>query len=154
MAGQDTGARGELIRRSIMLQLKLIVDGVRDFLLVPVALVATLAGLLRGGDDPSREFNRVIELGRATDEWIDLFGVHQAAREAADVPDGAQGASPRNLEEWANRAEAAIQKEINSGELSEQAARALRRAMGRPDTGAGQTDGRAGDSEHDPGPGQ
>ncbi len=77
MAGQDTGARGELIRRSIMLQLKLIVDGVRDFLLVPVALVATLAGLLRGGDDPSREFNRVIELGRATDEWIDLFGVHQ-----------------------------------------------------------------------------
>lgn len=141
MTETQNPARGELLRRSLLLQVKLIVDGLRDFLLVPVALVATLAGLLRGGDDPAREFNRVIELGRASDEWIDLFGTHQAA----NGPHAGSG-QPKNLEEWASRAEEAIQKEIKSGELSEQAARALRRALGRPDAGppAAQDDKRPG----------
>lgn len=135
--------RGALIRRSFLLQLKLIVDGIRDFLLVPIAMVATLLGLLRGGDEPAREFNRVIELGRQSDEWIDLFGIHQDSavpnpevQSSEDVAAGVRspgpgGNHPRNLEAWANRAEAAIQNEIKSGQLSEQAARALRRALGR-----------------------
>ncbi len=161
--GRDVDGRRALLRRSILLQLKLVVDGLRDFLLVPIAMGATLMGLLRGGDEPAREFNRVIELGRATDEWIDLFGIHQApGSQSSDIPgpgvrnpavqstevqtkedgDGEVRATgeqppdpghsyPRNLEEWANRAEAVIQNEIKSGELSEQAARALRRALGR-----------------------
>lgn len=128
MSETHNSARGDLIRRSLLLQIKLIVDGVRDFLLVPVALVATLAGLLRGGDNPAREFDRVIELGRDSEEWIDLFGTHHEAKSGA-----AGGQHQNNLEEWASRAEAVIQKEIRSGELSEQAARALRRALGRPD---------------------
>lgn len=126
MSETDNSARSDLIRRSLLLQVKLIVDGVRDFLLVPVALVATLAGLLRSGDDPAREFNRVIELGRASEEWIDLFGTHQQANDARIGNN-----QPKTLEEWAGRAEEAIQKEIKSGELSEQAARAIRRALGR-----------------------
>jgi len=158
--GRDFDGRAALLRRSILLQLKLVVDGLRDFLLVPIAMGATLLGLLRGGDEPAREFNRVIELGRATDEWIDLFGIHQASdMHAAEIPgpdvdspdvestEMQQGevrtagvhpadpdlSPPRNLEEWANHAEAVIQREIKSGELSEQAARALRRALGRRD---------------------
>lgn len=142
MSETNNNPRGDLIRRSLMLQVKLIVDGVRDFLLVPVALVATLVGLLRSGEDPAREFDRVIELGRASDEWIDLFGMHQEANKAvpgSDQPRGQPGDQPRDqardqpktLEEWAGRAEEAIQKEIKSGELSEQAARALRSALRR-----------------------
>lgn len=138
MTGSDNTARGTLVRRSFLLQLKLVVDGIRDFLLVPVALVATLLGLLRGGANPAREFDRVIELGRASDEWIDLFGIHQEAQSAQ--ADENNPGNPRNLEGWAGRAEAVIQAEIRSGELSEQAASALRRALGRPDTGQLQPD--------------
>ena len=66
--------RIRLIRDSAILQAKLVVDGFRDALLIPVALIATLIGLLRGGENCSQEFRRVIELGRRSERWINLFG--------------------------------------------------------------------------------
>ena len=68
--------RAELIRETALLQIKLLADGFRDAVLIPVSLIATLIGLLRGGDKPDREFRRVIKLGRRSERWINLFG-HQ-----------------------------------------------------------------------------
>ena len=68
--------RGELIRNSVVFQLKLMADGFRDLVLLPVSLVATLVGLLRGGDEADREFKQVIEIGRGSEQWINLFGNH------------------------------------------------------------------------------
>jgi hypothetical protein len=68
--------RAELFRNSVVFQLKLMADGFRDLVLLPVSLVATLIGLLRGGDEPEREFNQVIEIGRGSEKWINLFGSH------------------------------------------------------------------------------
>jgi hypothetical protein len=65
-----------LARETAVLQVKLLVDGVRDAILIPVSVVAALIGLLRGGPDCDREFRRVIELGRRSERWINLFG-HQ-----------------------------------------------------------------------------
>jgi len=45
--------------------------------LLPVSLLATLIGLLRGGDEPGREFNQVLQLGRESEKWINLFGTHE-----------------------------------------------------------------------------
>jgi hypothetical protein len=70
--------RGQLFRNTVIFQLKLMADGFRDLLLLPVSLIASLIGLLRGGDEPDREFNEVLELGRRTERWIDLFGNHAA----------------------------------------------------------------------------
>jgi hypothetical protein len=70
--------RGMLIRNSVVFQLKLMADGLRDLLLLPISLIATVIGLLRGGDEPEREFNQVIEVGRDSEEWINLFGNHDA----------------------------------------------------------------------------
>ena len=79
MGDTKTSKRGELVRNSFKFQLKLMADGFRDLVLVPVSLVATLIGLLRGGEEPERELHGVIELGRETEKWINLFGNHQAA---------------------------------------------------------------------------
>jgi hypothetical protein len=68
--------RGTLVRNSVIFQLKLMVDGFRDLVLLPVSLVATIIGLLRGGDEPEREFNQIIEVGRESERWINLFGNH------------------------------------------------------------------------------
>lgn len=68
--------RGALIRNTVVFQLKLMADGFRDLLLLPISLIAALIGLLRGGDEPEREFNQVIEVGRSSEEWINLFGHH------------------------------------------------------------------------------
>ena len=65
-----------LIRDAATLQVKLLVDGFRDALLIPVSLIATVIGVLRGGDEPDREFKRVVELGRRSERWINLFGRH------------------------------------------------------------------------------
>lgn len=75
----DTASRNpriELIRKTAVLQIKLLVDGLRDAILIPLSLVAALIGVMRGGTDCDREFRRVIKLGRRSERWIDLFG-HQ-----------------------------------------------------------------------------
>jgi hypothetical protein len=72
----NTSKRGTLVRNTVVFQLKLMADGFRDLALLPISLIATVIGLLRGGDEPEREFNQVIELGRGTEQWINLFGNH------------------------------------------------------------------------------
>jgi hypothetical protein len=77
MHRDDRSPRTELVREAAVLQLKLLVDGLRDAMLIPISLVAALLGLLRGGPDCDREFRRVIKLGRRSERWINLFGHHQ-----------------------------------------------------------------------------
>jgi hypothetical protein len=72
--------RIELIRETAVLQIKLLVDGLRDAVLIPVSLGAALIGLLRGGPDCSREFKRVLKIGRRSERWINLFGHHRPAQ--------------------------------------------------------------------------
>ena len=76
MKNESRSSRVELIRESAVLQLKLLADGLRDAALIPVSLLATLVGLVRGGDEPDREYRKVIKLGRRSERWINLFG-HQ-----------------------------------------------------------------------------
>ena len=85
MNDAGTSKRGTLIRNTVVFQLKLMADGFRDLVLLPVSLIATLVGVLRGGDDPDREFRQVIELGLESEKWINLFGNH-------DVPEDASAA--------------------------------------------------------------
>ena len=66
--------RIRLVRDAATLQVKLMVDGLRDAVLIPVSLVAALIGFLRGGEEPDREFQRVLEMGRSSERWINLFG--------------------------------------------------------------------------------
>ena len=68
--------RIELMREAAVLQLKLLADGLRDAALIPVSLLAALVGLVRGGEEPDREYRQVIKLGRRSERWINLFG-HQ-----------------------------------------------------------------------------
>lgn len=76
MSETSPSKRVTLVRNTIVFQLKLMADGFRDLLLLPVSLIATLVGLVRGGDEPDREFNQVIQVGRQSEQWINLFGTH------------------------------------------------------------------------------
>ena len=78
MNPETRSPRAKLIREAAVLQVKLLVDGFRDAILIPVSLFAALIGLLRGGEDADREYRRVIKLGRRSERWINLFG-HQRA---------------------------------------------------------------------------
>ena len=77
MSETKPSKRGELVRHSVVFQLKLVADGLRDLMLVPISLFATIIGLIRGGEEPEREYEQIIELGRRSETWINLFGNHE-----------------------------------------------------------------------------
>ncbi len=117
MSESSESPRWDLIRSSLLFQLKLLADGLRDFLLVPVSIGATIAGLLRSGTDPEREFEQVLDFGRQTERWINLFGTHE--------PFGQAG----NLDQLVTRAEQLVREQAREGDVPEQAAAALQNAL-------------------------
>lgn len=80
----DTVGRWTLVRDIGVLQVKLVVDGLRDLLLVPASLVAGLMSLLSSDTErPGPYFYQLLDLGKQSERWINLFGALQNA--PADV---------------------------------------------------------------------
>jgi len=65
--------RSEVIRDTFVLQLKLIIDGFRDLLLMPLIFIATLVGLIMHKNKPGRYLYRLLSYGKASEGWIGLF---------------------------------------------------------------------------------
>jgi hypothetical protein len=74
MNNTNQSPRVSLMRDAIILQLKLLADGIRDAILIPLSLVAALVGLVEGGKNCDEKFRRVIKLGKRSERWINLFG--------------------------------------------------------------------------------
>ncbi len=70
---EDLNSRTEVVRDTIVLQLKLIVDGLRDLALMPICLLAAILGLLKHSEQPGRYMYRMLSYGRLTEKWIGLF---------------------------------------------------------------------------------
>ncbi len=83
----DSGdqSRLTLVWDVIVFQFKLAADGLRDLALVPISLVAALAGLLVGGSRPARYFHQVLKFGRRTEYWINLFGYRRRGATSDDI---------------------------------------------------------------------
>jgi hypothetical protein len=122
MTEVKSGKRAQLLRESLLFQVKLLADGLRDFLLMPVSLLATGVGLLRSGDDPEAEFVRVLELGRKSEQWINLFGTHEPLHEAGDAG---------SIDRLVSRAEQVVRDQVNTGAVSASAGRAIGDALGK-----------------------
>jgi hypothetical protein len=109
-----------LAREAAVLQLKLLADGFRDALLIPISLVAALIGLLRGGEDCDREYRRVIKLGRRSERWINLFG-HQRPLSTTN-PVG-------SMDHILNQVESIVVEQYRKGGNASDAREAVRKAM-------------------------
>lgn len=80
----------ELIRDAVVFQFKLLVDGIRDFVLIPVSFGAAIISLLRPGARAGTEFYDVVAFGRTTEKKINLFSVADkigADPVAEEIPD-------------------------------------------------------------------
>lgn len=120
MSDSQESPRKELVRKAAILQLKLLVDGVRDAMLIPLSLVAAIIGLLRGGDDADREFVEVIKLGRRTERWINLFG-HQ--------PPLRRSHPGSSLDSLLDRVEEVVMDQYREGQSAAEARAAISKAM-------------------------
>jgi hypothetical protein len=74
--------RWTLIRDATVFQFKLVVDGLRDLLLVPASIVAALISLVDNEDGkPGGQFYRMIAIGKQSERMINLFGAYENAPE-------------------------------------------------------------------------
>jgi len=76
--------RWTLTRDIAVLQVKLIFDGLRDFLLVPISLVAGIISLFSSGKSRDNEFYRLLRIGRKSERWINLFGAADRVQATSD----------------------------------------------------------------------
>lgn len=71
--------RKVLLRDLIIFQLKLLLDGLKDIVLSPLAVGAVALDILAPGDRTGRSFYAVMRLGERFDRWLNLFGAADRA---------------------------------------------------------------------------
>jgi hypothetical protein len=120
MTEEIPSPRIRLIRDALELQAKLLVDGFRDALLIPISIAATVVGVLRGGDDCDREFRRVIKLGRRSERWINLFGNQRSLNQMH--PAG-------SMDQILGQVESVVIDQYRKGRSAAETRDAVRRAM-------------------------
>lgn len=122
----DEQDRWTLIRDIAVLQVKLIVDGARDVLLVPVSMIAGIVSLVRSNPGSDNEFYELLRLGKKSERWINLFGaVDQRPttdRESMRMPD-------TDIDAMVSRVESFVVEEYRKGGVTQQAKERLDRAI-------------------------
>ena len=121
--------RHTLIRDIAVFQFKLIVDGLRDFILVPVSLVTGILSLFSGDDGkPGMQFYQLLGVGKQSEHWIDLFGALRNAPQDADLGVPFPNA---NMDEMLDNIESFVVDEERRGGMTSQARERLERMLRR-----------------------
>lgn len=119
--------RRMLVRDVLVFQFKLIVDGLRDFFLVPVAFFAGLLSLVNTKDGvPGPQFYNLLQLGKQSEEWIDLFG---AMRNAPPEVRNSVRFPEENMDQILDRIETFVVDEEKRGGMTAQARARFEKAI-------------------------
>jgi len=80
-------SRWRFLRDVAVFQAKLVLDGLRDAVMIPLSLAAAVIDLLVPGGETSGLFYRLVALGRRTERWIDLFEAADRVEPRAELRD-------------------------------------------------------------------
>jgi hypothetical protein len=67
-------SRGKLFRAALAFEIKLAVDGLKDLVLAPLAIVAVAIDLVSGSGREGKQLRRVLLLGERYEGWLNLYG--------------------------------------------------------------------------------
>lgn len=124
---QDPSKRWTLIRDIAVFQGKLLVDGLRDLILVPASLVAGIMSLASGShSEPGTQFYRLLGVGKNSEHWINLFG---ALRNAPPDLEQFEPFPEADIDDIVGRVEAFVVKEHKRGGMTAQARERLEKAL-------------------------
>lgn len=111
--------RWALLRDMGVLQVKLIVDGLRDLLLVPASLVAGIISLASTKEgQPGLQFYHLLAWGRESEKWINLFG---AVKNSPKKISEGQRFGNQDIDDLVGRLETLVVDEVNRGGVTAQA---------------------------------
>jgi hypothetical protein len=116
---QSPPALWTLIRDIGVLQVKLVVDGFRDLVLVPASLVAGIVSLAKTKNGkPGTEFYKLVSIGKQSEQWINLFGAaDNAPPEVVETMPFGNG----DIDEIVSRVETFVVDEYRRGGVTAQA---------------------------------
>lgn len=118
-----------LVRDIAVLQVKLIVDGLRDLVLVPASLVAGIISLSKIKDgQPGSEFYSLVSVGKQSERWINLFG---AMRNAPPEVAEQDHFGTADIDDIVSRVETFVVDEYKRGGVTAQARDRMNEAMER-----------------------
>ena len=118
--------RWTLLRDIAVLQVKLVIDGLRDLILVPVSLIAGIISLVKSGDEPATEFYDLLKMGRRSERWINLFGAAERVHGPASEDDQLL---PEDIDALARRVESFVVDEYQKGGVTKQAKEQVDKAL-------------------------
>ena len=123
---KDEQDRWALLRDIAVLQVKLIVDGARDLVLVPVSIIAGIISLAKANFGSDNEFYELMRLGKKSERWINLFGATEEPRpgdrDFVKFPDN-------DIDAMVSRVESFVVDEYRKGGVTQQAKERLDRAI-------------------------
>jgi len=118
--------RWTLIRDIAVLQVKLIVDGLRDLVLVPISLIAGIISLLKSDKNAGNEFYSLLRAGKKSEHWINLFG----AADRMPTPEHDYVNFPdEDIDGMVRRVESFVVEEYRRGGVTRQAKERLDKAI-------------------------
>ena len=108
-----------LIRDLAVLQVKLLVDGFRDLVLLPASIIAAIVSMSRTQDGvPGPEFYKLLVAGKHSEHFINLFGALRNAPAGVD-PDDIRGGA--EMDDIVSRVESFVVDEYKRGGVTSQA---------------------------------
>jgi len=111
--------RWTMLRDLGVLQIKLIVDGLRDIVLVPLSLVAGAISIASGKDGrPGPEFYQLLAWGKQSEVWINLFG---AVKNAPEEVEQTMPFRDKDIDDIVGRLESFVVDEVKRGGVTTQA---------------------------------
>lgn len=116
-----------LLRDVAVLQVKLLVDGLRDLVLVPASLIAGLISLLSASDGrPGPYFYRLLAVGKQSERWINLFG---ALRHSSEGRRAHRRLAGGDIDEIVGHLEKYVVEEYRRGGVTAQAKERIDKAL-------------------------
>ncbi len=108
-----------LIRDLAVLQVKLLVDGFRDLVLLPASMIAAIVSISRSKNGaPGPEFYELLAAGKRSEQFINLFGALRNAPAGVDPQSFGNGAE---MDDIVSRVETFVVDEYQRGGVTAQA---------------------------------
>lgn len=114
-ASEEKPSRKRVVRDVLIFQVKLWLEGFKDFVLMPLSLGAAVVDILFRRKNGRGALYSVMKLGDRFERWVHLYAALEDAEEARRKAE----VGPRSLDDLLNEAADGVEKNVSNGSSGE-----------------------------------